>query len=66
VQHPQTKNLSTLYINNSINMHPIELAIDDLNLQEVPRVRATVKQYGVDPSTLSQHWRGKTRSREDY
>jgi hypothetical protein len=66
VQHPQTKNLSTLYINNSINMHPIELAIDDLNSQEVPRVRATAKQYGVDPSTLSRRWRGKTESREDY
>ena len=47
-------------------MHPIELAIDDLNLQEVPCVRATVKQYGVDPSTLLQYWRGKTGSREDY
>ena len=47
-------------------MSAIKLAINDLNSQEVPRIRATVKEYGVDPSTLSRRWRGKTESREDY
>jgi hypothetical protein len=47
-------------------MDPIELAIDDLKSQKSPLINATARKYGVDPSTLSRRWRGKTVSRETY
>jgi hypothetical protein len=37
-------------------MGAIELAIDDLNLQEVPYITATAEKYAVDYSTLSCCW----------
>ena len=47
-------------------MSPIELAIKDLNSQEVPYIAETAEKYRVKRSTLSRRWRGKTVSREDY
>ena len=47
-------------------MSPIELAIEDLNSQEVPHIAETAEKYGVKRSTLLRRWRGKTVSREDY
>ena len=45
-------------------MQAIEQAINDLNLQEVPNITETSKKYGVNRSTLSRRWRGKTVSTE--
>jgi hypothetical protein len=44
-------------------MGAIELAIDDLNSQEVPHITATAEKYAVDRSTLSRRWRGKSGSK---
>jgi len=44
-------------------MGAIELAIDDLNSQEVPHITATAEKYAVDCSTLSCCWRGKSGSK---
>ena len=41
-------------------MGAIELAIDDLNLQEVPHITATAEKYAVNCSTLSCCWRDKS------
>ena len=46
-------------------MEAIELAIADLNLQEVPNVARTAEKYVLDRSTLSRRWNGKTVSLQE-
>jgi hypothetical protein len=48
------------------NMEAIELALEDLKLQEVPLIAETAKKWGVDRSTLSRRFNGKTVSRRAY
>ena len=43
-------------------MAPIDEAIADLNLQEVPNIRGTAKKYGLVESTLRRRWKGQTKS----
>ena len=47
-------------------MQAIELALEDLSLQEVPNYTETAKSFGVNRSTLSQQYRGKTVARDEY
>jgi Tc5 transposase DNA-binding domain len=47
------------------NNHCIPEAIADLETQEVPNIAATAKKYGLDRTTLSRRWRGKTVSMEE-
>ena len=47
-------------------MQAIELALEDLSLQEVPNYTETAKKFGVNRSTLSRRYRGKTASRDEY
>ena len=47
-------------------MQAIELALEDLSLQEVPNYTETAKKFGVNRLMLSQQYRGKTVARDEY
>jgi len=47
-------------------MSPIDAAISDLASQDAPNIAATAKKYGINRSTLSRRWRGKTGSLKDH
>ena len=49
--------------NNFINMDPIQFALEDLDAQEYPNIAETARKYGLNRSTLSRRWNGKTGSR---
>ena len=42
----------------------IELAIADLNQQEIPNVMGTAKKFNLVESTLRRRWKGKTLSQD--
>ena len=46
-------------------MDPINKAIDELNAQLVPNIRATAKKYQLVESTFRRRWKGKTLSIRD-
>ena len=46
-------------------MDPIDKAIDDLNRQLVPNIRATAREYQLVESTLRRRWKGQTLSIRD-
>ena len=46
-------------------MDPIDKAIDELNAQLVPNIRATAKKYQLVESTLRRRWKGQTLSIRD-
>lgn len=47
-------------------MDSIEAALRALALQDKPNISATAKLHGVDRTTLSRRWRGKTNGRDQY
>ena len=46
-------------------MDPIDKAVDDLNRQLVPNIRATAREYQLVESTLRRRWKGQTLSIRD-
>ena len=46
-------------------MEAIELALEELRLQDKPNIAATAKKHGIDRSTLSRRFNGKTVSIEE-
>ena len=42
-------------------MDPIEAALEDLKLQDIPNISATARVYNVQRSTLSRRFNGVTR-----
>ena len=48
-----------------VNNKAIQLAIDDLKLQEVVNFKATAKKYNIDRTTLMRRYKGKTTSNEE-
>jgi hypothetical protein len=46
-------------------MGSIEAAIDDLRSQKAPNIKQTALKHGVNRSTLSRRWNGKTMSKQD-
>ena len=51
-------------MNNSINIAQIELALNDLNRQLIPKYCETARRYNVVKSTLRRRHQGITISRE--
>ena len=49
----------------SSKMDQIERAMADLRLQDKPNIQATANKFNIDRTTLSRHWRGVQRSKED-
>ena len=47
-------------------MTPIEAAIEDLKLQEVPQYRPTARKHGVDPCTLRRRFKGISLSIAEF
>jgi hypothetical protein len=54
-----------ILVHNSINMAPIDDALNDLKTQKQPNYTQTAKKYGILRSTLSRRHRGVTGSRDD-
>ena len=52
-------------MNNSTTNAPIDLALADLSLQDLPNVLATAKKFDVVESTLRRRWKGETISRKN-
>ena len=53
--------LSSIYYNN-INMDQIELALQDLSLQDKPNIAVTAEKFQVNRSTLSRRFNGVSQS----
>ena len=44
---------------------PLELALENLSIQDPPNVGKTAREYGVVESTLRRRWKGQTVSMEE-
>lgn len=42
----------------------LELALENLSIQDRPNMRGTAKKFGVQESTLRRRWKGQTLSRK--
>ena len=45
---------------------PLELALENLTIQDVPNIRGTARKHGVAESTLRDRFKGKSVSRQEY
>ena len=52
-------------MNSSATNAPIDLALAELSLQDVPNVVATAKKFNVVESTLRRRWKGETMSKKN-
>ena len=52
-------------MNNSTTNAPIDLALADLSLQDLPNVLATAKKFDVVENTLRRRWKKETISRKN-